>query len=73
MDSLNGETEGDDKEMDPAERSRLEKSIRNRMNRTKNRALREKEKQEQMAIYGPDAQQKHSKYQIYVILGLLCT
>lgn len=62
MDSLSGDNDsGSTDNMDPYERARLEKSIRNRINRTKNRAIREKEKQEQMAIYGPDAEKKHGQ------------
>lgn len=69
MDSLNGESEGDaNEELDPKERIKLEKSIRNRQNRTKNRKLREQEQKELMAIYGPGAEQKHGKFNFVSIL-----
>lgn len=63
MDSLNGESDENGQEVDEYERSKIEKSIRNRQNRAKNRALREQEQKEQMAIYGPGAEQKHGKWQ----------
>lgn len=61
MDSLNGESDENGQDVDEYERIKIEKSIRNRQNRAKNRALREQEQKEQMAIYGPGSEQKHGK------------
>lgn len=71
MDSLNGESDENGQDVDEYEKSRIEKSIRNRQNRAKNRALREQEQKEQMAIYGPGAEQKHGKWQTAVVV--VCT